>query len=117
MGHKPWDVFQERVPGSHFAKDTDGVGPHVPFVGVSGSLPCEAEWLTGEARSDDMNCATPGSAVESSDVVPDREQGQHAVALASEEHFPAVRGDFHGADGPEVGEDPAEDPSTSAAKK
>lgn len=82
------------------------------------SLPLagDGERLAREARRDDIHKSTLGLPVEGSDVVPDREHGEQTVPLAAEEHLPAVRGDFHGADGTEAAEDPAEDPAASSGK-
>jgi hypothetical protein len=84
VSKEPWDVFQERVAGSNFAKDSRRGGPAVARIVSAAALPGDAEGLAGEAGSNDIHAVTPGSSVEGAAVVPDREHWQHAVPLASE---------------------------------
>lgn len=111
------DVLQERVAGSNLAKDAGRPRPAVPFVVGPALATGAGKGLTGEAASDDIHAATPGSSVEGAGVIPDREQGEQTVPLATEEHFPVIREDFHTADGAPAEEGGAEESATSAGKK
>lgn len=103
--------------GSNFANDPDGIGPEVSLVGCTEPFSSGAMGLTWEARTDDIHEAVPGMAVESCDVIPDREQGKQTVCLASEEHFSAIWLFFHGTnDGPSE-EFSSEDSPTSASEE
>lgn len=84
VSKESWDVLQERVSGSYLAKDPGGVGPHVALVVFSSPGSGGREGLTGESARDEIHRATPGSTAEGPDVIPDREQGEHAVPLSSE---------------------------------
>jgi hypothetical protein len=115
-GHKPWDVFQESVAWSHLANDADRLRPEIAIVAPS-ELPAGLrERLAREACSDDIHEATPLSPVEGSDVVPDREQVQHAVSLPAQEHLSAVRLFFHGGNATPSEEPGPEEAPTSSGK-
>jgi hypothetical protein len=109
-------VFQEHEPRSNFANDAEGVRPEVAFIEFTDVRTCGTPGLTWEARSDDIHDSTPRSAIEGSDVVPDWEQVQQAVPLASEEHFSAIRLFFHGADGSPAERSACEQPAASSGK-
>jgi len=109
-----WDVFQESVSGSNFAYDPNGIRPKVSFVVFSFSFSGNREGLARESSRDDIHKAVPGTPVECADVVPYREHGKHTVSLASEEHFPAIRLFFHGADGPPSEKLPGEEPPANS---
>ena len=117
VSKETWDVLQERESRSNLTDDADCLGPHISVVVNSKPLPGDRERLAREATSDDIHEATPRSTVEGSDVVPDREHGEHAVPLAPQQDFSAVRLDFHGADGLEPEEMGAEESPTSSGKK
>ena len=79
QGQVPFDVLAPHPFGADFVDDASDLGPEVPGV----LLPCpvagEAEGLAGIAGRDEMNSATPRSAVEGSKVVPDRRCSQGLV--------------------------------------
>lgn len=108
------DVLHEREVGSNVAKDSRDVGPEVAGVVAGEPFPGDAEGWAREARSNAIHDATPGSSVEGAEVVPDREQGKHAVELSSQKHLATVRLDFDRRDGAVAEKLGAEDPSTSA---
>lgn len=69
-------VFQEDDAGSHLANDTGDVVPDPALV--VGLLPTsgDAPGLAGKSRSDEIHDATPRSAVEGDNVIPDRRRIQ-----------------------------------------
>ena len=95
-----WDIFEEHQGRFTFSDDARDIGPDVARIGFPLPLACTGEGLTRVRRHDAIHGPREGSAVEGSDVVPDREQGKHAVPLASEKHLPGIRFDLDGADRP-----------------
>ena len=75
-----------------------------------------ADVLARKSSRYDVNHPAPRSPVEGSDVVPDWEQGQQTVPLASEEHLSGVRLDFHGAGGAPSEQGASENSASSAGK-
>jgi hypothetical protein len=116
VSKEPWDVLQERVVGSYFAKDSRRIGPEIAFVGGTFALAGDGVGLAREARSNDIHQPTPRFALESADIVPYREHIKQTVPLASEQHFASVRGFFHGTDTSPSEQSGAEEPATSAGK-
>lgn len=74
------DVFQHDVAGSNVADDPGDVGPKPTVVVSSQPLPCCAEWLAGEAGSDDIHASTPRCTVEGDKVRPHRRLIQSRLA-------------------------------------
>lgn len=68
----PLDVFREDDARLDFPDDPFDFGPEVAGVGSSTSLPGKAEGLAGITGREDMNATTPRSAIEGSEIVPDR---------------------------------------------
>ena len=66
------DVLQEHDTGSHFANDSSNPRPKVPGIIFAEPLPSITERLARVSRSDEIHDAAPRSAVEGSQVVPDR---------------------------------------------
>jgi hypothetical protein len=116
VSKETWNVLQQAPSGSHFANDSDGLGPHVSVVVLSSLGSGDTEGLAWESRSDDIHKATPGPRIKGSDVVPDREQGKHAVSLPAEKHLPAVGVDFDRAYGSPSEEMGSEEAPTSSGK-
>jgi hypothetical protein len=115
-GGEPGHVFQQREARSYVAKDARGGGPKVACVVGAAARPGHAERLAGETGSDDLHASTPWSAVEGAGVVPDREQGEHAVALPPKQNLAAVRLAFDRADGVPAEQSSGEDAPTSSGK-
>lgn len=67
-----WDVFQEDESRSHLANDSINVGPEPSIVVESGALADNGDWLARESRSDEIHNATPRSAIEGCEIVPNR---------------------------------------------
>jgi hypothetical protein len=67
------DVFEEHHGSSHLAQDTGNLWPQVARVVRSQSLAGEAEWLARITCRDDIHDATPRSAIEGCEIVPNRE--------------------------------------------
>lgn len=67
-----WNILEEEHRGLAFDEDSEDVRPEMALVGCAESLSGGTERLTGEARSDEIHRATPSSAVEGANVVPDR---------------------------------------------
>jgi len=82
VSKETWNVLQEDESGLHLANDSNGGGPPVSRVVGTTSHSGDTERLARESRSNDIHDSTPGSTVEGVAVVPDREQGKHAVALS-----------------------------------
>jgi hypothetical protein len=71
------DVFHEDELGSHLANDASEVSPESAAVSLdSFPLAGVGDVLTGESASDAIHEATPRSAVEGGNVVPDRSRCQ-----------------------------------------
>lgn len=65
------DVFQEDPPGSDLGDDPGDVGPDPARVGGAAPPSGVALSLARVSRSDEIHDATPRSAVEAGNVVPD----------------------------------------------
>jgi hypothetical protein len=98
VNKQTWNVLQEDDSGSHLANDPDRLGPEVSIVSLGLPSTGRRERLAREASRDEIHDATPGSSVEGSRVIPDREQGKHAVSLPTQQEFAAVRVDLDSAD-------------------
>lgn len=79
LSSDPWDVLQEHELGSHVANDPCDIGPEPAVVVGAETLAGRAVGLAGEPRRDEMNDATPRSAIEGAQVVPDRRRRQSLV--------------------------------------
>jgi hypothetical protein len=64
------NIFQENKSGLTFADDAGDMRPEMAGVISSASFSGDAEWLARIARSDDIHCAAPSSAVEADKIVP-----------------------------------------------
>lgn len=73
------DVLEEQPLGADLDENAPDVGPHVPVVSGAEPLACGAEGLARVASRDAIHCATPASAVEGGNVVPDRRPIQARV--------------------------------------
>jgi hypothetical protein len=54
--------------------------------------------LAGESSSKNVNCSSPGLAVEGADVIPDWEVGKDTISLPGEEDISWVLFDFTSSD-------------------
>lgn len=68
---QPCHVLHKHEAGSHLANDPPEVGPKIALVGPSSALAGDAVWLTWRAAKDEIHASTPGSPVESTQVIPD----------------------------------------------
>lgn len=66
------DVLNEDRSGLHFADDARDLGPQVPGISLTAPLSGQAKWLAGITGREEMNASAPRSAVEGSQIVPDR---------------------------------------------
>lgn len=73
------DILEEAPLGRGFADDAGDLGPEVSGIILAPPVPRQAERLAGITGSDDMNAAAPRSAVEGSQIVPDRSRSQGRV--------------------------------------
>ena len=71
-----FDILGEQPVGLDFPCDAGDIGPKVSRIGVSLSLAAHAERLTGITGSDDMNAATPRTAIKGFEIVPNRCRSQ-----------------------------------------
>lgn len=74
-----FDIFAEDPSGSDLSDDPGDFRPQVPGIVATAARAGEAEGLAGIAGSDDMNAAAPCSAVEGSQIVPNRRRCQGRV--------------------------------------
>lgn len=65
------DILEEDEGRFDFADDAGDMGPEVARIIRAPALARDREWLARIARSDDVHRATPWSAVEAGNVVPD----------------------------------------------
>ena len=79
QGQVPFDVFEEAPFGIEVCDDPSNMGPEVSGIAFPEALAGEGKRLAGISASEDMNLATPWSAVESGNVVPDRRFTQGLV--------------------------------------
>jgi hypothetical protein len=73
------DVLEEDDGGFDFPDDADEVRPESALVVVPSLIPGHGVGLTGEPRSDEIHDATPRSAIEGREIVPDRRAIQGLV--------------------------------------
>ncbi|MEA3042950.1 MAG: hypothetical protein QOH47_788 [Sphingomonadales bacterium] len=79
QGQVSLDVFAEDPIGADLVDDAGDVGPKVTRIRVARAFAGGAEGLTRVAGRDEMNAATPRSAVEGSKIAPDRRRCQGLV--------------------------------------
>jgi hypothetical protein len=82
---KPRDFFQEDVLGSDLPHNSIEVIPDPALVLDALALAGRGPGLARDAHRDDLNEATPRSAVEGLDVIPDRERRKRAVLLTRDQ--------------------------------
>jgi hypothetical protein len=111
-----WDVFQERESRSYLANDPDCFRPEISFVVISSLIPRDAEWLTWEARRDNIHASSPGTPVERLNITPYRRIAQTAISNPCFNDFDAIGVVFNVADGRPSKEDASEQPSTPSGK-
>lgn len=75
-----FDVLEEHPSRPDFAHDAGDFWPQVSWILFAAASPGLAEGLAGITGRDDMNAAAPRSAVEGSQIVPDRRRSQGLVA-------------------------------------
>lgn len=84
-GEMPGDVLHEEVAGSHLASDSPDLVPEPSLVGDAAALAGDGLRLAGVPSHDEIHVATPRSAVEGFQVVPDRSRSQLAPFHAGDE--------------------------------
>jgi hypothetical protein len=94
-----WNVFQENHGGLTLSDDPGDVGPEMARVVSPLAIAGETEGLAGIARAEDVDLTAPFGAVESRDVIPDREGCEAAIVLTGDEDALSVFVPFDGADG------------------
>jgi hypothetical protein len=93
-----WDVFQEDDCWSYIANDSSDVWPNPSLIFFPFALASGWVWLAREACNEDMNEATPLSAVEGSNICPYRAV-IHETRLHLRDQSCAVEGfDLHSTD-------------------
>lgn len=80
------DILEEAPLGIDFPHDPGDVRPEVPGVVLALSVAAERERLAGIAGRDKMNAAAPRSAIEGSEIVPDRSRRQGRISHPGHEH-------------------------------
>ena len=76
------DVLEETEAGARFLKDASALGPQVARIAFPKALAGEAERLARVAANDAIHEAAPASAVEGSQVAPDRSRMDASVRHA-----------------------------------
>ncbi len=111
-------VFHEHESRSHLTDDPRHVPPEAR-TGAGDACPVAGagDVLTGEAARQNVNTASPRSAVKGAHVIPDRERREAPVVLASHENACGVGVALDGTDGAPAEQVTAEDASTSAREK
>jgi hypothetical protein len=117
VSKETWDVLQERVSGSNVANAANRIGPEVPLVVDSKPLPCLAERLARESRSDDIHDSSPRLSIEGSDVSPDGERLKAPIILSLHKNPLTVGIDFNSADRFEAKENPPKYSAASPSKE
>ncbi|MFA4952096.1 MAG: hypothetical protein WC585_14620 [Brevundimonas sp.] len=79
QGQMAFDVFEEDPAGADLAHDPLDLGPQVARIVFTAASAGLAEGLAGITGRDEMNAAAPRSAVEGSQIVPDRRRSQGLV--------------------------------------
>lgn len=75
----PLDVLCEDDARPRLIDDPGDLGPQVPGIVFAAALAGAAEWLAGITGREDMNAAAPRSAIEGSQVIPDKRAIQGRV--------------------------------------
>lgn len=70
--NESWDILQKDPLGFHLTNDTRDIRPDPPRIGDSGTGTGGGPGLTWESRCDDIHRSTPSSAVEGSNLIPNR---------------------------------------------
>jgi hypothetical protein len=113
-----WGVFHEHESRSNLANDPEHFGPKSAALSVKpGSASRDANVLARESARNDVNNSSPGVADKTSNVRPNRENGQRAVVLPLRKNGCAVGIKFNGAHGFPPEEFSPEYSSTSAREK
>jgi hypothetical protein len=113
-----WRVLHEREAGSYFTNDAGHFHPEAGSLAFDpGALAGCADVLAGKAARNDINTASPRSAVKSCNVRPNGEGGEKAVVLSLHKNGCGVGIKFNGADGSPPEELPPEYSATSAREK
>jgi len=111
------DVLHEDKLGSHFANDSMHFPPEAgPLSCKSSASPSDADVLAWEAAADDVDVASPWLAVESPDVIPDREPRKGSVGLPSEQDSPGVGIKLNSASDAPSKQSPAQDAASCPCK-
>jgi hypothetical protein len=109
------DVLGKYVPGSDICHDAPHLRPEIVSSVFSRSR--RGIGLAGKAARNDVNNASPRSAVKRANVIPNGERRQESVVLSLHQDACAVVVALDGADGSPSEEMPAENSSTSAREK
>jgi hypothetical protein len=95
-----WHVLQDDEFWSHLPNDAECIGPEVPVIIGAPAESGVAMWLTREASTENIHRSTPGSSVETFDVVPDGSVVEVAVSDTGLDDLLAVFVPLDVADGP-----------------
>ena len=113
--NKHWAVFHKDETRSNLTDNSRHLSPKPASVSFdSGSFACNADVLAGKSARNDVNTASPRSAVKGANVVPNRERRENAVILSGAQYASGVGVSFDGADSSPSKEMSAEYASTSA---
>lgn len=99
VNNERWDVLQESVSRSYFAKYSCDLWPHISVVIFSVPIAGSAERLARKPSGNDIDSTTPRASVKGSHVIPDWELVKVSVSLPLQQDSLAILVDFAGADG------------------
>lgn len=111
-------VFDEDKLRRNLFDDSRELSPEprlLPFE--AGAITSARDVLTGEPSADDVDEPAPRLAVESDNVIPDREGREETIALSGEQNAAAIGINFDSADGHVTEEAPAQEPTTGTGKE
>jgi hypothetical protein len=112
-----WRVFHEHESRSYFTNDAGHLNPQAASFSIKPvPVPCAANVLAGESSANDINPSAPRLAVESSHVVPDREDWQQSVALSGKQYPSWVLSKLNSADGAPSKQVPSQDAASCPCK-
>ncbi|WP_229002061.1 hypothetical protein [Rhizobium sp. AB2/73] len=72
------DIFDEDEAYTRLNDDAPCWGPEISLVNAPALLSRNAMWLTRDATNEPIHASTPASAVEGSDIAPDRRRSQES---------------------------------------
>jgi hypothetical protein len=114
-----WAVFHKRKSRSYFANDASHLAPESGAFSVDAFAVCSAcgtDVLTRESSRHNVNSASPDSAIERRNVIPDRECVEASIGLSCEQDASGVGINLNSADGAPSKQLPSQDAASCPCK-